>query len=113
VKLFVLVLHKEEYLEEVLSAFIELGVTGATVVESAGMGRIISHSITIFSGLKESIEVERPFNKTIFAVVDGVETTKALIRIVEKICGSLDKPGTGIAFTIPVEEAIGFVQSTQ
>lgn len=112
-KLFVLVLHKEEYLEEVLSAFIELGVTGATVVESAGMGRIISHSIPIFSGLREDIEVERPFNKTIFAVVEEMETIRPLIKRVEKICGSLNNPGTGIAFTIPIEEAFGIFPSTQ
>ena len=37
-RLLVVVLNKTEYLEEVLEAFLELGVSGATLINSVGMG---------------------------------------------------------------------------
>ncbi len=37
-KLLILILNKVEKLEEVLEGFLEIGITGATVIESSGMG---------------------------------------------------------------------------
>ena len=39
-KLLVLFLNREEFLEDVLSFFVELGITVANIVESVGMGRV-------------------------------------------------------------------------
>jgi len=40
-KLLILTLNKVEKLEEVLEGFIEIGITGATVLDSVGMGHIL------------------------------------------------------------------------
>ena len=39
--LMVFVLNREEYLDEILSGFVELGIGGATIIDSMGMGRIL------------------------------------------------------------------------
>ena len=67
--LLVLILNKEEHLEEILELFVELGVSGATIIDSVGMGRILSHDIPIFAGFRSLMRGSRPYNKTIFSIV--------------------------------------------
>ncbi len=104
--LLILVLNKEEHLEEVLEVFLELDIHGATIIDSIGMGRILAHDIPIFAGFRNLMQESRPGNKTIFTVVDEKKIPR-VVQGVEQICGSLDKPGAGILVTIPVGIAKG------
>jgi len=101
-KLLVLVLNKEEYTEKLLERFVELGVPGATVIESVGMGRVLSQEIPIFAGFADMMAGARPSNKTIFTLVpdDAVEDIREGI---EGVIGDLDQPGTGVFCTRPVD----------
>ena len=65
------------------------------------MGRILSYDVPIFAGIRELLPGSRPFNKTIFSVVEEEKVPK-ILSAVEQIIGNLDEPGTGIAFTLPV-----------
>jgi len=104
--LLILVLNKEEHLEEVLEVFLELDIHGATIIDSIGMGRILAHDIPIFAGFRNLMQESRPGNKTIFTVVDEKKVPR-IVQGVEQICGSLDEPGAGILVTMPVGIAKG------
>lgn len=106
-KLLVFVLNREELLEEVLEAFVEAGVPGATILDSEGMGRFLTYDVPLFADFREFMKGNRPYNKTIFSVIDKEEKVKKLEELIEKICGSLSDPGTGILFTIPVDYVKG------
>jgi nitrogen regulatory protein PII len=99
--LLILVLNKEEHLEEVLEVFLELDIHGATIIDSIGMGRILAHDIPIFAGFRNLMQESRPGNKTIFTVIKDKKIPR-VIQGIEQICGSLDEPGAGILVTIPV-----------
>lgn len=101
-KLCYFLVIKEDYLDEVLEAFLELDIRGATVIDSVGMGRILAYEIPIFAGLRSLIPGNRPYNKTIFTIIDE-EKLEPLVTAVEQICGDFSQPGTGIMFTIPVQ----------
>jgi nitrogen regulatory protein P-II 1 len=45
VKLVVFVLNREELLEQVLEAYVEAGITGATILDSEGMGRFLTYEV--------------------------------------------------------------------
>ncbi len=105
-KLLFFVLNKEELLEEILEAFLELGIPGATIIDSVGMGAILTHDIPIFAGFRNLLEGSRPANKTILTLIDDTMVEPA-IQTIEQIVGSLDEPGNGILFTIPVENVKG------
>lgn len=104
--LLVAVINDPEKLDDVLSGFIELGITGATIIGSEGMGRLLSHDIPIFAGLQTLISRSRPQNRTLFSVVaeDRVEPAIALLQ---EVCGSLTDPATGIVFVLPVNRVVG------
>jgi len=108
VKLLILILNKVEKLEEVLEGFIEIGITGATVIESVGMGQILSEEVPIFAGLRFMFAGAKPHNKTIFSAIKD-EKEKPAIKLLQDILGDLNDPGTGIVFTIPIDKIEGLM----
>ncbi len=105
-KLLVLILNKVEKLEEVLEGFLEVGVTGATIIESIGMGHIISQEVPIFAGLRFMFAGAKPHNKMIFSVITDDKEEPA-IKVLKKILGDLRQTGTGIVFTVPLDRVEG------
>ncbi len=69
-KLAAIFLNKTEYLEDILSAFLEIGVSGATIFDTIGMGHIISQNIPIFAGLLDAFAGSSPGNKIILLVIE-------------------------------------------
>lgn len=108
-KLLVFVLNNEEFLEEVLEAYVEAGVTGATIVDSEGMGRFLAYEVPLFAGFKEFMKGNKPYNKTILSVVRDEHTVDQVRRLIDPLVGGLDNPGTGIMFTVPVDWVSGLV----
>jgi nitrogen regulatory protein PII len=108
-KLLVFVLNNEEYLEEVLEAYIEAGVTGSTIIDSEGMGRFLTYEVPLFAGFKEFMKGNKPYNKTIISVIRNDRTVEKVKALLDDIVGGLDNPGTGIMFTMPVDWAAGLV----
>lgn len=101
-KLLVFVLNKEEYTERVLEMFVELGVPGATIIDTVGMGRVLSQEIPIFAGFVDLMAGARPSNKTILTLVND-DAVEDIVKGIETVIGDLDQPGTGIIFTVPVD----------
>lgn len=103
------VLNKEELLDEVLAAYVEAGIGGATIIDSEGMGRFLTYEVPLFSDFKQFMKGNKPYNKTIFSVVQNEALIPRLEKLLDKVCGGLDEPGTGIFFTVPIDYARGLV----
>jgi nitrogen regulatory protein P-II 1 len=106
-KLVVFVLNREELLDEVLAAYVEAEVPGATILDSEGMGRFLTYEVPLFASFKEFMKGNKPYNKTILSVVDKDEKIKKLEELIEKVCGPLSEPGTGVLFSIPIDYVRG------
>lgn len=105
-KLAILILNQEEHLESLLEGYVEIGITGATIIDSIGMGHILSSEIPIFAGLKFMFAGARPYNKTILSIIEE-EKIEPLKELIENIVGPLEEKGWGILFFIDVSEVIG------
>lgn len=105
-QLLVAVINHEERVDDILAGFVELGITGATVMASKGMGRVLSTEVPIFAGLRTLGARSRPGNQTLFCVADD-DKVDAAIAMIQEVCGSLDEPGAGIVFTVPVSRVVG------
>jgi len=101
-----MVLNKEEYLETLLEGYIEIGISGATIIDSMGMGHILSSEVPIFAGLRFMFAGSRPYNKTILSVIPE-EKTIPLKNLINKILGPLGESGNGILFFVDICEVIG------
>ncbi len=105
-QLLVAVINQPDRLDEVLAGFVELGITGATLLESRGMGRVLSRELPLFAGLRMLEEHSRAKNHTILCVAEAAKVDAAL-ALLQEICGDLASPGSGIAFTVPVGRVVG------
>ena len=105
-KLLLIVLNKEELLDDLIQAFLEVDVRGATVLDSVGMGRILSHDIPIFAGLKGLLSGNRPHNKTLLTVVEDAQVA-SVVQVFEEVVGPVSQPGHGLVIALPVVEIYG------
>lgn len=103
-KLLIIILNKIECLEELLEEFTQNNISGATIIESKGMLQELSeHDDFRFIGsLRSLFNPEHTENKTILMVTKD-ETVKQISDITNKVTGGLDKPDTGILFTVPID----------
>ena len=111
-ELIVLVVDDAGKVTEVLNAWLEVGVPGATMLDSAGLGREFGKygarsDLPFMPSLESLLRVREENSRTLFTVVpDGFDVDK-LIASTEAITGSLDDPDTGVLFTLPVTRARG------
>lgn len=105
-KMLIMVLNKVDALEDILEKFSEAGLKGATVIDSQGMARVLTNSdpdkLPLFGSLAMLINENRPYNKTIFTVLEDNKVSLA-VEAIESVVGDLSKPDVGIVFTVPID----------
>lgn len=102
-KLLVFVLNDEAHLEGVLEAYIEAGISGATILDSEGMGRFLAYEVPLFADFKDYMKGSKPRNKTILAVIKDDAALERLKPLVDAVVGGIATPGAGVMFTVPVD----------
>lgn len=106
-----IVLNKTEYLDDILDAFVDIGVRGATIMDSQGMGRaLVNGSSTnepFFGVLKNLLDDSRPYNKTIFTVIKDENLLDDAVNVVKDIVQDIYEPGVGMMFTLPLGNVYG------
>ncbi|MEN8138786.1 MAG: P-II family nitrogen regulator [Bacteroidota bacterium] len=88
---------KPNFTDAVVDAMKEAGATGATVIPGKGTGM---HEAKSFFGLS----IEEQTEIIVFLVEEHV--VENLMNVIQ-LAGNFDKPGTGIAFVLPVEHIAG------
>lgn len=108
-ELLVCIVKNHRHAEDILTGFLELGVRGATVLDGRGMGQIVVSDIPIFAGFKSLFPVGGGATYVILSVMEATLSERA-IQVVDEVCGGLDNPGAGVAFTVAVNRALGLAQ---
>ncbi len=108
VKLLVCVLNETKRLNDLLQAMAELGISGATVIESQGTDKF-SREAPVIAGLRHLVTQGRSFNYTVFSVVEDDALADRTMKAIEDHLLPGTHPGThGIAFTVPVDKFVNF-----
>jgi nitrogen regulatory protein P-II 1 len=111
-ELVVLVLNDPKRVEDVLTAWLTLGIPGVTIVESTGLRqrlgkRPFRDDLPLFPALDDLLEGTQEPHCTLLAVIEDDFDVDGLVAATEQITGRLDAPNTGILFTVPVRRAWG------
>ena len=101
----IIILIEDSKTDVVLEAAREAGATGSTVINQA-RGEGVSKSKTFF-GL--NLEIQRDM---ILLLVEE-HLSRSILETIAEVGEFDDKPGTGIAFQIDVEDAIGVSHQIQ
>lgn len=100
------VLDDPDRLDEVLTAWADIGVRGVTIMESTGwQRRRIQQSMLgvrfDFASLVGGTRLEN--HMTLFVVVESRAIVQNALQAAESIVGDLDEPNTGILVAWPIE----------
>ncbi len=105
------VLHNPDLCEDLLNAWEEAGVRGATVMHSTGLGRMRGSDwmddIPLFPSLEALSEHEEYFSRTLFTVVESEAFVDRLVKATESVVGDLTQPETGFLVVLPVMRVYG------
>ncbi len=106
-KLLVIVINDRTKLTPLLDRFYELGIKGATVIESQGMGHLIADHIPFFARFAELSNPHDDSSHTIFSVIHGEDLLHQAIETVDEEI-DLEKEDTGLLFVLPVDFVKGY-----
>lgn len=101
-RLLVIILNRSELLDDVLTGFLDLGVPGATVIESRGMGQIIRQDMPIFAGLA-GLFPENTGSRVIVSLLPK-ELVPEVFKLIEEIVSEVKQAKAAICFTLPVDQ---------
>jgi hypothetical protein len=111
-ELIVLVLNDPDKTEDILTAWLVVGISGVTILDSSGLSHQMSQhrlrdDLPLFPSLEDLLRSREEHHRTLYAVVPDGFDVEALAAATEKITGDFDEPNTGILFTVPVTRAWG------
>jgi len=98
-KLFICIQKDYLKLEELMLAFVEHQLPGATLLEGRGMGQAIGRDLPVFANLLEMFPDAEGDSHLLLFIGDD-EQVKLSFELTSKICGQ----GRGIAFSLPIAE---------
>lgn len=106
IQVLFVVLNETDLLNDILAGFVDVGVSGATVLDSQGMANVIIESdkkhIFLYGHLKTLMQDALPYNKTIFTVLKNQELVEKAVAVVQSVIGDVPKPGVGFMFSLPI-----------
>ena len=105
--LLIIILNKEEYLDDVLSVLVEIGITDATIMDTQSLEMALAYKVPIFAGLKFQLGGRTPFSKTIFALTDDKDAGKEIIELLKGVGIDLEEKGVARIIAIAIESVLG------
>ena len=100
--LLIAVIENEDLLDELITGWMDLGITGATVIETTGALQLITQHVPIFAGLRSLTSGGGRHNNSIFTAIDNKETLNSAIAFMEDLFRKTEKPHQGIYFVAPL-----------
>jgi nitrogen regulatory protein PII len=111
-KLILFVLHDPDKLRELLDAWKEAGVGGATVLFSSGLGRIdqagmLRDDLPLMPSLDDFLPKLERLSRTVFSLIDDDAVVDQVIAATQQVVGDLNEPDRGLLMVLPVAQAYG------
>lgn len=103
--LLVMIASDHAMFDDLITALLDIGLTGATVIESRGMGAILREEMPIFAGLAALIP-----EHTGSRVLLSVTTREQAGRVFQYMETELKAANRPIALTVPIEHAAGLLR---
>lgn len=109
--LVVLIVDDIDDCSPVLDGWEQAGVTGVTILNSSGLGRIrqagLRDDLPLMPSLSDLLQGEEVSHRTLLSVVDDEAKVDEMISIAQGIIGDLNNPHTGFMFVVPVLKCYG------
>lgn len=100
-RLLILIARSEAALDELVTGMLDVGITGATVVESKGLGAILRQDMPMFAGLAALLP-QHTGSRVVISLTDTSE-----IEALRTYVDDMEPDQQPIAVSIPVDDFWG------
>ncbi|MFO7964729.1 MAG: hypothetical protein R6U50_12470 [Desulfobacterales bacterium] len=100
--LIIAVINNEEVLDELITGWLDIGVTGSTVIETTDSLQLISHHVPIFAGFRSFTSGGMKHNKTLFTVIENESLCRQACDYLESLCRETECSHQGIYAVVPI-----------
>lgn len=115
--MILLILDDVNQCSTILEAWEAQGVSGITILESTGLGRVrklsIRDDMPLMPSLSRLLQNREERHRTLFSVVEGEEMVDKVIQATEAVLGDLEKAHNGVLFVLPVSRVVGLQGAQQ
>ncbi len=109
--LVVLIVDDPDDCSPILDRWEEIGVSGVTILESTGLGRLrkagFRDDLPMMPSLRDIFSSREIPHRTLLSVVNNQTEVDQMVAAAQEIIGDLDDPSTGFLFVVPVLQAYG------
>lgn len=113
VHLLVCIVNNTAKVNDIVAGLVDIGITGATVLHSHGTADIAVANVPVFAGFRHLVRGDRQANRTILSVIRDDALLEPAMALVQRLCGDLEQPSTGIMFALPVSKAVGLAPKVE
>ncbi len=100
--LLIAIINNEELLDELITGWLDIGVSGSTVIESTDSLQLISHHVPIFAGFRSFTSGGMKHNKTLLTVIESEKLCRSACDFLEVLCRETGVPHQGIYCVVPI-----------
>jgi nitrogen regulatory protein PII len=109
--LVVFILDDPNWCSGILDAWESVGVSGITILESSGLGRIrkaaLREDLPLMSTFSEILRHQETSHRTLLSVVEGQEMVDQVVQVTQEVVGDLQEEDNGFLFVVPVSQVHG------
>lgn len=110
-QLVVLIVNDPDDCPAILEAWEALGLSGITILETSGLGRMrragMQDDFPLMPSVRDYFEGSEVHHRTLFSVVDDETLVDRMIESAQQIIGDLEEEHTGFLFVVPVSRVEG------
>jgi len=107
----IFVLDDVDQCKDVLDAWEAFGISGVTILESSGLGRVrqagMRDDLPLMPSLSDLFKRTETRHRTLFTVTKHQEKIDAIVKATQSVVGDLEQPNTGFLFVLPVSQVYG------
>jgi nitrogen regulatory protein P-II 1 len=116
--LVIAVVDEIEQCAPLMEAWESAGVTGITILESTGLGRIrkganLRDDLPLIPSLRNLLQTREEHHRTLFTVVRDESMIDRIFEATESVLGDLREPNKGIIIALPVARTLGLPKRHQ
>lgn len=105
------VLNEIEYLSDIITKMREVGLRGATVLESIGSRNVVENELytdSFLATIVNTVERQSKASRVIFSLIEREEQVQKAMKEIQALLGGyLKKPRLGMMFVLPVTHMRG------
>ncbi len=103
-QLLIVIIDNEDILGELLTGWLDIGVTGATLLDSTDSLQLLSHHVPLFAGFRGLSAGHGQHSKTLLSAIESPAALEQAVAFLQTLCAREESASGGIYMVVPLSD---------